>query len=101
MPNRDVTCICTAADKAAAQAIAVANGDGPGTFSVALSTSPSETNPANATHWGMSGQISGGEAAAFEQSVSPMINVTENDGTSFFQIIGSRVPQLYMVQEPL
>jgi hypothetical protein len=101
MTDRNVTCIVEAANKAAAVAIGVAYGDGTGTFSVPLSSNPSETNPANATHWGMSGSIPEAEVAAFEASVDPMINVTDNDtGGGFFQIIGSRSPQLYIVNEP-
>lgn len=99
MSDRNVTLIVEAANKAAAQAIAVANGDGPSTFAVALSTSPTETSNANATHWGYSGWLPQAEIEAFETSVDPMVNVSSNENTTFFDTIASRVPQLYLVQE--
>lgn len=101
MANRTVCCIVANADKAAAQTIAMAHGDGPGTFSVPLSTSSGITNPALATHWGMEGQIPEEEVNAFEISVDPMINVTDTNGAGFNSIIGSREPRLYKIIEPI
>ena len=97
----NVTCIVAAADVTAARALAVSYGDGPNTFSVPLSTSPTETVPANATHYGMSGYIPEDEVLAFQASVDPMINVTSNENTSFQEIIANRTPTLYLVQEPV
>lgn len=84
-----------------ARDLCVAAGDGPGTFSVALSTSPNETNPANATHWGMEGTYYEAVLEALQLSVDPMVNLTETDGSGFNTVIASRVPALYKVNEPL
>jgi hypothetical protein len=77
MPNRSVSCFCENAGKAAAVALCTSFGDGPGTFSVPLSTQAGVTDRAQATHWGMSGDINADEVAAMEVSLDPKCWVFE------------------------
>lgn len=95
-----VTAICTTQDKAAAVALAQANGDGPNPFSVPLSTVPGVTDPAQATHWGMSGYLATGEGDALNVSLAPMVKVFPlDDGSDFNTHISLCVPPLYRINE--
>lgn len=97
----NLTAIVTSADKAAAKALCTALGDGPGTFSVPLSTSPGVSNPALATHWAMSGELYDGEGEALILSVVPMVKTFDLEGSSFAQHIAECTPPLYRINEPL
>lgn len=101
MTMRNVTILCEAANKGAAEALAATYPGGAGTFSVPLSTSPGVTDRLLATHWAGSGDVDSGMATAFEVSVSPMFQVAENDNTNFDAIIATRTPRLYRIIEGL
>jgi hypothetical protein len=75
MTERSVTMICTAADRAAAQAKASDLGDGPESFSVPLSPEKDVTTPALATHWAQSGAFPDYYVEAFDVSLAPMVKV--------------------------
>lgn len=96
--DRNVTLICTAADKALAEALAANFPGGSGTFSVKLTTVPGGTIP---THWAGSGMVPEEMATAFDQSVSPMYKVFPLEGTTFDQQLNDCEPRLYRVVEEL
>lgn len=96
--DRNVTLICLAADRTAAEAIAATYPGGSGTFGVALTSVPNGTV---ATHYAGSGYVDGDMADAFEISVDPMVKVFDNTGTDFFTIIAGLEPSLYRVVEEL
>lgn len=102
MANKDVTVICTAADRENANAKAAEFGDGPNSFSVPLSTQPGIKDPALSTHWGGSGQVSAEMADAMDVSLDPMVKVFDNtDGTSFADHLTMCTPPLYRIYEEL
>lgn len=107
MPNnRSVSCICENATKAAAQAICTAAGDGPGTFSVPLSTVQGVTDRAQATHWGMSGDIPSAEVDTLQFSLNPKVWVFDLNPQgapqqTFDQHLTMCTPPLYRVIEGL
>lgn len=102
MSDTNVTLICAAADRAAAEAIVSQFPGGAGTFSVPLSTSPGITDPAQATHFAGSGMVAQEMADAVNNSVDPMLKVFSNDNTDFNTIISTQCdPVLYRIYEPL
>jgi hypothetical protein len=92
--DRNVTLICAAADKPAADALAATFPGGEGTFSVRLTTVQGGTVP---THYAGSGYVDAGMAEAFELSVSPMYKVFPNDNTDFNAILAQCEPPLHRV----
>lgn len=96
-----VTAICAASDKDAAVALAIANGDGPGAFSVPLSTQQNVSDPAQATHWGMTGYLATGEGDALNVSLNPMVKLFPlDDGSTFDQHLAMCQPPLYRLAPP-
>lgn len=99
---KNVTIICTAADKSAAQSKATALGDGPGTFSVPLALTQGVTDRAFATHWGQSGSVDDAYAQAFDVSLQPLVKVFPlTGGDNFDAHLAMCVPRLYRIVESL
>lgn len=99
---KNVTIICTAADKSSAQNKAVQLGDGPGTFSVPLSTTQGVTNRTLATHWGQSGSVDDAYAEAFDVSLQPLLKVFPLiGGQTFDDHLAMCVPRLYRIVEDI
>lgn len=94
-----LTAIVAAADVSAARALCVSLGDGPGTFSVPLSTTRGVTDPALATHYGMSGELYDGEGEALLVSIDPMVKTFSLDDGDFLSHIAACSPPLYRIIE--
>lgn len=101
MADRNITAFCTAADKLAANTLAEANGGGPNTFSVALSTLEGITDPALATHWAGSGYMNTTLVEELETSVEPLLQVRSNENKDFTTHLAESVPVLYRIYESL
>lgn len=102
MADRDVTIICAAADRVAANAKAEALGAGPNNLSVPLATQPGLSDPAQATHWGGSGYMPEDIASALDQSLNPMVKVFPNDdGSAFAEHLLMCDPPLYRIYEAI
>lgn len=95
--DRNVTVIIAASDRTAARDLI---GD-QGAFSVPLNPQAGWTDPVQPTHYMMSGFNPEASVVLMESSVSPMFNVTDNEGTTPHAIIASRTPALYMKTEEL
>lgn len=80
MPN--IAYFCYAADRAAANAVAEATGAGPDNFSVPLATAPSVPD-GSATHYGGTGIQTQETKTALETSVTPLIQVRDNEGKTW------------------
>ena len=95
--DRNVTVIVEAANIVAARDLM----EDPNSFSVQLGEVQGWDQDAQRTHYAMSGYIPADKVELMEVSVSPMFNVTNNEGTDFHTIIAGRSPRLYMRTEPL
>jgi hypothetical protein len=98
MANKAVTLICTAASKAAADALAATFPGGAGTFSVRLTTVQGGQTP---THYAGSGFVPEEMAEAFELSVDPMFKVFPLEGATFNQHLAECAPPLFRVVDVL
>jgi hypothetical protein len=97
------TFFCPAGALNAARAKAQELGDGPGTFSVPLSTQPGITDPAQATWYAMSGEeLRAGYADEMDVQLDPMVKVLPlEDGQTFDDHLALVNPRLYRIIESL
>lgn len=105
--ERNVTVICTAADRENANALGNANGLGPDTFTVPLALTPGVIDRALATHYAGSGYMHTDALDIFALSLSPAIQELELlDGQTFdthlgmVQTNGVTTP-LHRINEPI